>query len=67
MVVWPKVGLSTLDRRGKPYWDPRADEALFSTLGGNLDDRIPMFQLDSHINDEFAERVVDEFLKFRPR
>jgi len=26
-----------------------------------------MFQLDSHINDEFAERVVDEFLKFRPR
>jgi uncharacterized protein (UPF0261 family) len=64
VVLWPKRGLSTLDRQGKPYWNPEADKALLNTLWKNLDDSIPLVELDSYINDDkFAKKVVNEFMK----
>lgn len=64
VALWPKMGLSTLDRQGKPYWNPEADKALLKSLRKNLDDSIPLVELDSYINDDkFAKEVVSEFVK----
>ncbi|VBB41402.1 conserved hypothetical protein [uncultured Desulfatiglans sp.] len=67
MVLWPRRGLSTLDRAGKPYWDPEADAALLETLRQHLDPGIVFKELDAYINDAaFAEAVteaVEEILK----
>ena len=63
VVIWPKGGLSTLDRQGKPCWNPEADKALLNTLRQNFDDSIPLIELDSYINDDkFAKEVVNEFM-----
>ncbi|MBW1792116.1 MAG: Tm-1-like ATP-binding domain-containing protein, partial [Deltaproteobacteria bacterium] len=60
----PKGGLSTLDCPQKPYWNPEADKALLNTLRQNLDDSIPLIELDSYINDDqFAKTIANEFIK----
>jgi uncharacterized protein (UPF0261 family) len=62
IVIWPEKGLSTLDRPGRPYRDPRADAALLRSLKKHLDRPIPLIEIDSHINDpEFAQVVFQEF------
>jgi len=58
------MGLSTLDRQEKPFWNPEADKALLNTLRKHLDDSIPLIELDAYINDvEFAKEVMNEFKK----
>jgi uncharacterized protein (UPF0261 family) len=64
VVLWPKNGLSTLDHRGKPYWDPEADMALLKSLKRHLHHRIPVIESDAYINDtEFAQAVFMAFEK----
>ena len=64
VLLWPKKGLSTLDREGKPYWDPDADKALLETLKKNLDVGIRVLESDAYINDPgFAKAVFTEFEK----
>jgi len=64
VLLWPKKGLSTLDREGKPYWDPDADKALLETLKKNLDAGIRVMESDAYINDPgFARAVFTEFEK----
>ncbi len=61
-VLWPRKGLSTLDRRGKPFWNPEADMALLKTLRRQLSDRIPLMESDQYVNDpEFAQAVFQAF------
>jgi len=64
VVLWPKKGLSTLDRKGRPFWDPEADMALLKALKRHLHPRIPVIESDAYINDpEFAQAVFLAFEK----
>jgi len=63
MILWPKLGLSTVDCMGKPFWDPDADKALIDGLRKDLDTKITIKEIDAFINDpEFARMVVQEFV-----
>jgi len=62
VVLWPRKGLSTLDRKGKPFWDPEADMVLLDTLKKHLHPCIPVIDLDAYINDtEFAQQIFTAF------
>jgi uncharacterized protein (UPF0261 family) len=62
VVLWPRKGLSTLDHRGKPFWNPEADMALLKTLRRQLSDRIPLMESDHYVNDpDFAQAVFQAF------
>ncbi|TET91743.1 MAG: UPF0261 family protein [Desulfobacteraceae bacterium] len=64
VVLWPSKGLSTLDRKGRPFWDPEADMALLKALKRHLDPRIPLIESDAYINEpEFAQAVFMAFEK----
>ena len=64
VVLWPSKGLSTLDCKGRPYWDPEADRALLRALKRHLDLRIPVIESDAYINEpEFAQGVFMAFEK----
>jgi len=64
IIIWPKNGLSTLDRKGRPYWDPEVDMALLKALKRHLDLRIPVIESDAYINDpDFAQAVFVAFEK----
>ncbi|KAJ5714105.1 uncharacterized protein N7483_011286 [Penicillium malachiteum] len=60
-VVLPVGGISLLDALGQAFWDPEADEALFSTLEDGLaGTHIEIIRDQHNVNDpEFAIRVVD--------
>jgi uncharacterized protein (UPF0261 family) len=62
IILWPGKGLSTLDRKGKPFWDPEADKVLLDTLKKHLHPCIPVIDLDAYINDtEFAQQIFTAF------
>ena len=62
VVLWPRKGLSTLDRKGKPFWDPATDMVLLDTLKKHLHPHIPVVDLDLYINDtEFAQQIFTAF------
>jgi uncharacterized protein (UPF0261 family) len=68
IVLWPRKGLSTLDRKGKPFWDPEADMVLLDTLKKNLHPYIPVIDLDLYINDtEFAQHIFMAFERMRKK
>jgi uncharacterized protein (UPF0261 family) len=61
----PLGGVSALDAPGQPFWDPKADAALFETLSKEIQqsDRRKLVRLPFHINDpNFAQAGVEEFL-----
>ena len=63
VVLLPLRGVSMIDRDGQPFHDPEADEALFSSLRGELRKDIRVRELDAHVNDaEFAHALADELL-----
>jgi uncharacterized protein (UPF0261 family) len=60
----PMKGVSALDQEGKPFFDPTADDALFTTLRSNFapSDTHKLIKLPHHINDpEFAKALVAAF------
>ena len=62
VVLWPRKGLSTLDRKEKPFWHPEADKVLLDTLKKYLHPHIPVIDLDAYINDpEFAQQIFTAF------
>lgn len=63
-VVLPVGGISMLDVPGGPFWDPKVDEVLFSTLEDELTGSGIQVMRDSRaINDpEFAVVVADELI-----
>jgi len=62
VVLWPRKGLSTLDRKGIPLWNPEADMVLLDTLKKYLRPYIPVIDLDLYINDtEFAQQIFTAF------
>jgi uncharacterized protein (UPF0261 family) len=62
-LLFPQKGISALDIDGGPFWDPKADTALFKALRDTLDDPTRLVPLDLHINDpDFAQIATDTYL-----
>ncbi len=61
----PLKGMAYPDREGLGHWDPDADRLFFDTIKKHLDPKVPVTELDAHINDpEFIDPVVEKFLSF---
>jgi uncharacterized protein (UPF0261 family) len=62
-VLLPLRAVSIISAPGQPFHDPEADSALFDTLRASLRPDIPLFALDTEINDPaFARACVDALL-----
>jgi len=62
--LMPLKGVSALDIEGGPFYDPAANDALFSTLRDTVvqTEKRKLIELDLHINNpEFAAAAVAEF------
>ena len=60
----PEGGVSALDARGQPFWDPDADAALFRALERNVRQTAnrQLIRVSKNINDpEFASTIVNAF------
>jgi len=60
----PEKGVSMIDAPGMPFYDPEADEALFSALEDTFvqTEAKKLLRLPYHVNDrEFAQALVDNF------
>jgi uncharacterized protein (UPF0261 family) len=61
-IAVPHGGVSMIDAPDQPFFDPAADEALFSALVQKLDPRVELLESASHINEPaFAEMVATTF------
>jgi uncharacterized protein (UPF0261 family) len=57
-VILPRGGVSSIDQPGKIFYDPAANDALFSTLKAELAPTIEVVDDERHIDDPgFALRV----------
>ncbi|MCL4111758.1 UNVERIFIED_CONTAM: hypothetical protein GTU68_008360 [Idotea baltica] len=62
----PELGVSAIDVLGQPFYDPEADEALFSTLEQevNQTQERQLIRLPLAINDPlFSKALIDNFLE----
>jgi uncharacterized protein (UPF0261 family) len=60
----PERGVSALDAEGQPFWDPEADEALFTAIefGVRWTEQRRLVKLPLHINDPaFADAAAAAF------
>lgn len=63
-MLLPEKGLSQLDAKNQPFYDPEADKALFDTIQEEVvqTEERKVLRLPYHINDPaFAHAVVNEF------
>ncbi|MBP6778781.1 MAG: Tm-1-like ATP-binding domain-containing protein, partial [Piscinibacter sp.] len=64
----PKKGWSSLDREGRPIYDPQADAAFVQRLKQRLHEPDRVKELDLHLyTPEFARAAVDEFARLFAR
>jgi uncharacterized protein (UPF0261 family) len=62
LIMLPLRGISAIDAAGQPFYDPRADGALFDAIRART--KVKVIELDVHINDpEFASCAVSELLR----
>ena len=60
----PLKGWSSLDKEGRPIYDPVADAAFVARLKEKLDDPARVKEVDLHLyTPEFARVAVDEFVR----
>lgn len=63
-ILIPLKGISQIDSEGDIFYGPEADSALFRAIRKNADGRVPVMEVDAHINDEaFAKMLVERLLK----
>jgi len=61
-VVVPRGGVSMLDVDGEPFFDPEADNALFTSLRRDLHPHIELIEVETDINDPaFADIASGTF------
>ncbi len=61
----PLRGVSVLDSPGGEFWQPAANQALFTAIKQTVRADIPVYELDNNINDAaFAQAVVQKLLEF---
>ena len=60
----PLKGISEIDTPGKPFFDPEADCALFTTIRENLDrDVVALHERELHLNDPaFATEMAEQMI-----
>ena len=64
----PLRGVSILDGDGEQFCDRDADAALFAAIRENLNDNIPVVEMDNNINDpEFSARAVEMMVELLTR
>ena len=64
----PLKGVSILDGEGQPFCDREADFAMFEAIRSGLREDIPVYEIDSNINDpEFSARAVELMLELISR
>ena len=52
-----------IDNNGQPFYNPKADAALFNAIREHAGDAVELLEYDLHINDEaFADALVDKLL-----
>ncbi|CAN0502151.1 unnamed protein product [Scytosiphon promiscuus] len=51
-ILIPLKGISQIDSEGDIFYSPEADSALFAAIRKNADGRVPVTEVDAHINDE---------------
>jgi uncharacterized protein (UPF0261 family) len=60
----PRKGWSSLDKEGRPMYDPAADAAFVARLRERLADRARVREVDLHLyTPEFARAAVDELVR----
>ncbi|MCC7166821.1 MAG: Tm-1-like ATP-binding domain-containing protein [Rhodospirillales bacterium] len=60
----PLKGWSSMDREGRPLYDPVADAAFVERLKAKLNDKSAIREVDLHLyTPEFAKVAVDEFVR----
>uniref|UniRef100_A0A7C2K0L4 UPF0261 family protein n=1 Tax=Schlesneria paludicola TaxID=360056 RepID=A0A7C2K0L4_9PLAN len=69
-ILLPRHGVSAIDRAGQPFDDPAARDALFAGIRDTCG-RVPLIELDQHINDPAfaaacAEQLLTLMAKARP-
>jgi uncharacterized protein (UPF0261 family) len=63
-VLLPLKGVSILSKDGGPFFDVRADDALFSSINAGLRANVPCVEMDCDINDpSFAASCVNALLQ----
>ena len=62
-ILFPRQGVSAIDRAGQPFDDPAAREALLAGLRGSSG-AVEVLEMEQHINDvTFAERAAGKLLE----
>ena len=60
----PLQGWSSINKEGKPLYDPAADAAFVTRLKEKLDNKAAIKEVDLHLyTPEFARAAVDEFVR----
>ena len=63
-ILIPLKGISQIDSVGDIFYDSEADSSLFGAIKESADGRVPVMEVDAHINDEaFAKILVERLLK----
>ena len=64
--IIPKKGFSSLSTEGGALYDPVSDKAFVDELKKDLDPKIKIFEVNSHINSpEFAQALVNALKETR--
>lgn len=65
ILMIPKKGFSGLDKEGKEFYNPEANNALIDTLKKELNNsEVTIIEINANINDDtFAEKAVDQLLQ----
>ena len=67
-VLLPLKAISVISAPGKPFHDPAADTALFTSIKSHLRPEIPVIEMDCEINaPEFSEACVGALLATLPK
>jgi uncharacterized protein (UPF0261 family) len=68
VLMLPLRGVSMIDAPGKPFHDPAANAALFSSLCKYIGPNVTLIEVDAHINDpEFSSAVAEQMLQLIER
>lgn len=62
-ILLPKKGVSQIDAAGGVFYRPQINQALFGAIKKHADPKVPVIEVDAHINDqEFAQLAVQVLL-----
>ena len=62
IILLPLQGISELDQKGSPFWDPESDRVLYESIRCNIIPAIDVVALDNHINDTLFAQIATKHL-----